>query len=180
MFDYAGAQNRAAYGQPRGRDMRRGGTLDQQMQESRKAFAREMQRRLATARPAPAGQRMKAVLKAAVWIVAIILLFFLFSQVSPLVFPESPWAYALAYDTDESRVSVEPKPHNCDFLYAPIGDKGCHYERVVSVTRYGSDVRTGQPIVSYDGGKTWAALPKNQRPRLTEVSVSWHRIEGTR
>ncbi len=105
-------------------------------------------------------------------------LFVLFSHVWPLVFPESRWAYALAYDTDEKHVRIEPKPHDCDFLHAPLGDKHCHYEKAILVSRYGKDVRTGQPMVSYDGGKTWIVLPTDQKPGPIEVYVTWNRLKS--
>ena len=30
------------------------------------------------------------------------------------------------------RVSVQPKPHDCEFMKAPPGDKNCHFDRVVT------------------------------------------------
>jgi hypothetical protein len=120
------------------------------------------------------------VLKSVLFVVAIGLLLLFFSQVGPLVFPERPWAYALSYGTDGKRVFVAPRPQDCDFLFAPLGFKGCHYEKIVSVTRYRTDVPGGQPTVSSDDGKTWAALPAGQNPGPPEVYVTWNRIEGTR
>jgi hypothetical protein len=34
-----------------------------------------------------------------------------------------------------SNIIIEDMPHNCDFLKAPIGDKGCHFEKDVAVTK---------------------------------------------
>jgi hypothetical protein len=31
------------------------------------------------------------------------------------------------YNLPDSAVYVQPKPHNCDFDWAPIGNKGCRY-----------------------------------------------------
>lgn len=39
--------------------------------------------------------------------------------------------YAAQYHVREEHVHIEPKPRDCDFWYAPIGDKGCHYEQYV-------------------------------------------------
>lgn len=40
--------------------------------------------------------------------------------------------YGLLNNVPAERVTVIPQPHDCDFSKAPIGDKECHYERVVS------------------------------------------------
>jgi len=39
------------------------------------------------------------------------------------------------YRVNQDQVSVEPKPHGCDFDDAPLGNKHCHYEKVVDVER---------------------------------------------
>jgi hypothetical protein len=40
--------------------------------------------------------------------------------------------YAMENGVDPDRVTTIPKPHDCDFSKAPIGDKECHYEVVVT------------------------------------------------
>ena len=94
----------------------------------------------------------------------------------PLVFSESPWAYALRYSADLSQVQILPKPADCDFLRAPIGFKGCHYEKSIQVTRYKTDAQSGNTFVSYDDGKTWAAAEAGQKPGSTQVHVGWDRV----
>lgn len=47
--------------------------------------------------------------------------------------PAGSW-YAVKYDVPVSHVIVEPEPHDCDFIRAPIGDKGCDYVAVVRKT----------------------------------------------
>jgi hypothetical protein len=37
------------------------------------------------------------------------------------------------YNVPVERVSIQPKPHGCDFDDAPLGNKHCHYEKHVSV-----------------------------------------------
>jgi hypothetical protein len=64
------------------------------------------------------------------------------------------WRYAATYDLPSTNVYVQDKPHDCAFLAAPLGDKFCHYERTVSITRWATS-QTGNPVVSYDDGKTW-------------------------
>ena len=101
----------------------------------------------------------------------------LVAHFAPSLFPESAWAYALRYETDSNRIHIAPKPGDCDFLHAPIGLKGCHYEKSVQVMRYSKDVQTGQPIVSYDDGKTWNLLPEGEKPGSVQVYVDWLKVQ---
>jgi len=59
------------------------------------------------------------------------------------------------YHIPESQVFVEPKPHGCDFDDAPLGNKHCHYEKVVLPQR--SCDRPDCPV--------------------TSVYVSWREVE---
>jgi hypothetical protein len=76
--------------------------------------------------------------------------------------------YSLKYKVRMSDVQMDAKPNDCDFMYAPLGDKGCSYKSHVEVynadgelvagdgaPKYGTDTNTGKPIISYDGGKNW-------------------------
>jgi len=101
----------------------------------------------------------------------------LMAHFGPSLFPESAWAYALRYETDSDRIHVAPKPGDCDFLHAPIGLKGCHYEKSVQVMRYSKDVQTGRPTVSYDDGKTWNLLPEGEKPGPVQVYVDWLKVQ---
>jgi hypothetical protein len=85
-------------------------------------------------------------------------------------------------------VRTDAKPNDCDFIHAPLGDKGCDYKAHVKVynadgvlvagenaPKYGSDAKTAKPIISYDGGKNWdwyigAAVPN---PKPKSVKVFW-------
>ena len=42
--------------------------------------------------------------------------------------------YALFYGINADQIFVDQKPRDCSFWTAPVGDKGCHYERSVIVT----------------------------------------------
>ena len=112
--------------------------------------------------------------------VFVICLYVLAEYALPFVFPESPWAYTIKYDTKRDYVRVTPKPGDCDFLHAPIGLKGCHYETSIQVTRYSKDVQSGRAIVSYDDGKTWSPVPADEKSGPTEVYVGWDRVADTR
>ena len=51
----------------------------------------------------------------------------------------APWMtdedrYALAYGTNTAHVHADKKPTDCDWTKAPIGSKGCHYEKHVEVS----------------------------------------------
>jgi hypothetical protein len=50
-----------------------------------------------------------------------------------------------------------PKPHDCDWLAAPLGSKSCHYEKTKysSTAITGVDRSTGQTLLSEDYGRTW-------------------------
>lgn len=110
---------------------------------------------------------------------------------------DGPWANSLWYSVEYSvpfdAVQTDNKPINCDFLTAPIGYKGCSYKRYVqafngagvlvagdNAPRYGSDNKTGKPIYSNDGGKTWnwyyGDKPPERKP--TRVTVSWVKAIG--
>ncbi len=40
--------------------------------------------------------------------------------------------YATRYDVPVERVSIQPKPHDCEWGKAPLGEKYCHFERIVN------------------------------------------------
>lgn len=67
------------------------------------------------------------------------------------IFPQSPWAYAMQYDTESQYVVIDPKPHDCEFFKAPIGSKYCHFNRKVT-TRIDNEslVRKTFVYVSWD------------------------------
>jgi hypothetical protein len=69
---------------------------------------------------------MSAVLKA----LACIAVFVLIVQV--LQFGPTRMYYALKNGVEPHRVTIMPEPHDCDFSKAPLGDKECHYEKVVT------------------------------------------------
>jgi hypothetical protein len=62
--------------------------------------------------------------------------------------------YATEYGVASGHVIIFPKPHDCDWEHAPLGDKACHYEKHVELL---------DPIPGY--------YPH------TEVYVTWRRVE---
>jgi hypothetical protein len=94
----------------------------------------------------------------------------------------SKWRYTQFYSIPESDVYIQEKPHDCAFLAAPLGEKYCHYERVVLITRWATST-TGNPIASYDDGKTWTVFDPpvgKEVPKVstvTEVIINWEKKE---
>lgn len=46
-----------------------------------------------------------------------------------------PSAYAIYYNVNTSDVFIEIMPHDCDFDKAPLGNKECHFEKVITEDR---------------------------------------------
>lgn len=94
----------------------------------------------------------------------------------------SAWRYAWSYGIDSSHVSIEKKPDDCNFLKAPIGEKDCHYERVVSTVEISMST-SHSPIESFDGGKTWSEYTPDPGttvppyPAVINVTVTWDKVQ---
>jgi hypothetical protein len=91
------------------------------------------------------------------------------------------WRYAATYDIPSSAIYVQNSQHDCAFLSAPLGEKYCHYERTVSITRWATS-QANTPIVSYDDGKTWsnfdpAGEKVPQYSTVKSVYISWEKKE---
>ncbi len=41
--------------------------------------------------------------------------------------------YSFRYSADLKNVTVDKRPLDCDFFYAPVGDKGCHYKKADTI-----------------------------------------------
>jgi hypothetical protein len=95
----------------------------------------------------------------------------------------SKWRYAMQYQVGPMKVVIAKEPHDCDFLFAPIGDKFCEYNRKVSTVRWGRTPDSNQPILSMDDGKTWypftpeADVVVPRYSTLEGVSVDWEKKE---
>ncbi len=69
------------------------------------------------------------------------------------VFPQSPWAYAIQYNTEAEYVVIDPKPHDCEFDKAPIGNKYCHFDKIVT-TKNGDESVNHKSLVMV----TWSKV----------------------
>jgi hypothetical protein len=98
--------------------------------------------------------------------------------------PSSRVGYFLKYSTlvgfsgawkvaTYEQVIVDPRPHNCEWLTAPLGSKHCHYDPVVRSVRT-SVTDKGEAVVSYDEGETSHANAFSETPG---IYVSWQKIE---
>ena len=84
---------------------------------------------------------------------------------------------------DPDQITINRKPHDCEWDSAPIGNKHCRYDEVVTVFNSDDKVIDGTGIevnasgteISYDGKKTWQARPFDQKP--AKVRVAWDRAE---
>jgi hypothetical protein len=79
------------------------------------------------------------------------------------------------YSVPFDRVAVATKPKDCDFLAAPLGSKGCSYQRDIALYVYRHDVATGRPIVSSNEGKTWDWNDGTQEPDGRRLLVFWRK-----
>jgi hypothetical protein len=90
---------------------------------------------------------------------------------------DSSFRYQVQYWTSADMVTIAREPIDCDFWSAPLGIKGCHYEKVVTVVKYGASFEgsKSRPVASYDGGKTWQW---NDGGPLegARVYVTWHEV----
>jgi hypothetical protein len=120
------------------------------------------------------------------WGVVLLWIFLPESWINPL------W-YGLKYSVDGfnlanlAGVHTSDKPSDCDWTFAPLGRKGCHYDRVVTAYNAAGDLiavdaampkrghnKDGQSIISYDGGKTWKLL--GPATIIKKVDVDWLKV----
>jgi hypothetical protein len=94
----------------------------------------------------------------------------------------SKWRYATAYSVSTGDVYIPKRPHDCEFMTAPVGEKHCSYKRTVSTIRWATSTANA-PIMSTDEGKTWETfIPDSgvqvpQHSTVKEVYVNWEKEE---
>jgi hypothetical protein len=94
--------------------------------------------------------------------------------------------YSVEYSVATDQVDWKAKPSDCDWGRAPLGEKGCHYEKTVTAFNaagdvvggedaptYGTDAQTGKPTISYDKGKTWAWAHTAPDLTVKRVQIGW-------
>lgn len=85
------------------------------------------------------------------------------SKKNPNMLSETKYGIALKYNLTEDQVFMDPKPTDCDFAAAPVGDKRCHFEESLNVVRECVSL-TGSP-----------AAPEENCP-VKRVYVSWRKV----
>lgn len=98
--------------------------------------------------------------------------------------------YAEIFNTRTDQVEIEAQPTDCDFMRAPIGDKECHYKRMVMAY---VTVTNPAYVQATNGVTEWDAqghpistdpptITREYDPKIDkgadQVIVSWTKIEG--
>lgn len=83
-------------------------------------------------------------------------------------------SYSVHYNVPMASVEVAPRPHDCEWGSAPLGDKHCKYKELVSAVRVKKSGDGKWSYVSYDEGKTWVNNESHIQP---SVWVSWTKVE---
>jgi|HubBroStandDraft_6_1064221.scaffolds.fasta_scaffold84292_6 hypothetical protein len=88
----------------------------------------------------------------------------------------SKFRYSWQYGVEFSQITQNPRPRDCNFFAAPMGDKACHYDRQVSTVLTGIDSATGRRIVIYsnDGSREWN---DGNNPVKSSVSIWWQKVD---
>jgi hypothetical protein len=113
----------------------------------------------------------------------------IFAIFAPSSWTNAAW-YAVQFRVSPSVVISDVKPKDCDFIHAPLGDKGCSYKASATAynadgvplrgehpPKFGKDNGTGKTIISYDGGKhwDWYVGTSADPDEITKVVVTWRR-----
>lgn len=86
------------------------------------------------------------------------------------------WRYQLQYNAAAEYVTVEKKPHDCDFWTAPVGRKHCDYKKRASIEKW--RLVAGKAEHSKDGGRTWEPASFNNPDRISVwIYVTWEKVE---
>jgi hypothetical protein len=85
---------------------------------------------------------------------------FVFVAVAACFYWLGPSVYSIKYAVSADKIYVDPKPTDCDFWHAPVGKKGCHYQRVV-IARDAKEIRAIRPGES------------DPNQRFDSVFISW-------
>jgi hypothetical protein len=115
----------------------------------------------------------------AVWLLIIIIAIVYWNDIPDIW--NSKFRFALSLHVTQDKITVQNKPHDCEFMSAPIGRKNCHYESVVEKVEWATSA-AGKPIMSFDDGKSWEPFtppPGANVPQYSTVEsavVSWNHV----
>src|ERR1017187_426405 len=105
----------------------------------------------------------------AVWIIYPLIATFIFNVIGGIW--DSKAMLSVRYDTPMASIFIEDEPHDCDFMRAPLGVKGCSYPRETNVVKTGVNA-SGQHVVTYDDEKTWTLLDDPSQVHAG-IYISW-------
>jgi hypothetical protein len=99
-----------------------------------------------------------------------------------VVFVPEPWRdtfnYSSQYHIQDDHIHFTPKPKDCDWGHAPIGDKACHYKKqiLLGISR---DTAQGRYMdeETYRKAVTGKGLYDAPAPIVTDVYIDWEKIE---
>jgi len=96
--------------------------------------------------------------------------------------------YSFQYQVSMSQVNRAHKPTDCDWGFAPLGNKGCHYKKLVTglnadgwlvagqeAPMFSRDV-AGNIISSVDDGKKWQPATQVKSLTVTRVVINWMKV----
>ncbi len=93
------------------------------------------------------------------------------------LWPDSKWLNELWYSFDrdlkDATVIMNPQPHDCEFLTAPLGSKHCYYKKNVATVRIRTN-GSGLREVSTDEGITWKNAGASDR---ATIIIWWERVQ---
>ena len=78
----------------------------------------------------------------------------------------------LRHDLPNGHVEILPKPHDCDFLKAPLGSKNCHFEREINLLNAKGELIGGEGVTA--DGKRVVTKPEGV---VSDVTVFWIKVE---
>lgn len=95
----------------------------------------------------------------------------------------SKFRYSSEYPVRYENVHIANKPHDCSFVSVPMGEKYCHYDRVVTLVDEHAVIlktsTTGQPVWSSDGINWYGNEDGRVKatPAFKQLYVTWTKVD---
>jgi hypothetical protein len=103
------------------------------------------------------------------WVLVFVFLLESWPGSGPDRWTDKAWC-SVRYGAEFANITVEKRPLDCDFVHAPFGAKGCHYEKRTSV--FGDEER--QSLIRQ---ATTTEEKQNFSKRPNAVTVYWEKKE---
>ncbi len=88
------------------------------------------------------------------------------------------WGHRLWYGARYDHLHYINKPADCNFFFAPIGEKDCHYEANKNVVTIRKDASTNKFFCSEKGTETDCTASSSDRDIGSNVYISWDKKNG--